>query len=83
MPLPDPLDEVLSHDAELVADQVQPVPTVIVNDPGPPPGATVTAEGLMAKAHGGAAPSCATVNVCPPTVIVPVRGAVVAFAAMA
>jgi hypothetical protein len=68
------------HASLLTAVQLQPVPAVTVTVP------VVAADvakfddvGAIVNVQG--APACVTVNVCPPIVTVPVRDAVVVFAA--
>jgi hypothetical protein len=65
--------------ALLVAVHEQLVPLVTLTDPEPPVAGTDPEVDPSVKAHGAAA--CVMVNVCPPIVMVPVRGAAVAFAA--
>ena len=80
MPLPLAPALIVSHDALLVAVQLQPVPAVTATLP------VVAADvvrfddvGEIVKVQG--APACVTVNVFPPIVIVPVREVVPALAA--
>jgi hypothetical protein len=56
---------------------VHPDVVVTLNVPLPPPGATETPNGDNTNVHDAA---CVTMNVCPPTVIVPARDARVVFA---
>src|SRR5205814_1170960 len=63
----------------LVAVQLHPAPVVTVKDPVPPDDGSDCEIGESAYVHGAAA--CVTVNVCPPTVIVPVRALVALLAA--
>jgi hypothetical protein len=64
----------------LVADQLQPVPAVIVTLPVAAADVVRFDDvGEMVNVHG--APACVTEKVCPPIVTVPVRDVVLAFAA--
>lgn len=78
---PDPLapDVTVIHVALLTAVQVQPVAAVMVTEPVPPAAATDSPDDPRAKVQDAAA--WVTVKVWPPVVIVPVREAVVGFAA--
>jgi len=71
---------IVIHVALLVAVQLQPVPEVTVTVPVVA-AADVRSDdvGEMVNVHG--APACVTLKVCPPIVIVPVREAVLVFAA--
>jgi hypothetical protein len=62
----------------LVAVQAHPVPAVTLKVPLPPPAAT-DAE-LDGSEYEHVTPACVTVNVCPPTVMVPVRELVLVLA---
>jgi len=77
-PLPVPPLLIVIHDAEFVADQVQPVKVVTVTVTLPPAPAIVWPAGDSANVQGAAA--CVTVNVAPAMVNVPVRDDVVGFA---
>lgn len=81
VPLPEPLAPlvIVIHDALLVAVHVHPLPLVTVNDPVAPPETTLVETGESEYVQDAAA--CVIVNVWPPAVTVPVRAAVVAFAA--
>ena len=80
MPLPLAPAVIVIHVALLVAVQLQPVPEVTVTVPVVA-AADVRSDdvGEMVNVHG--APACVTLKVCPPIVIVPVREAVLVFAA--
>ena len=82
VPLPEPLAPAVTtiQLTVLDADHVQPAPVVTVNEPGPPAEGIDCDTGPIEYVQGGAA-SCVTVNVCPPTVIVPVRCVVAVLAA--
>jgi hypothetical protein len=69
----------VTHDALLVAVQLQPAPAVTITVPLPPEAARDWLPGEIVNEHGGAA--CVTVNVLPPTVSVPVRAVAPVFAA--
>ena len=80
MPLPLAPALIVSQASLLVAVQLQPVPAVTATLP------VVAADvvrfdevGEIVNVQG--APACVTVNVCPPTVIVPVRDVVPVLAA--
>ena len=81
--LPEPLPvaplEIVTHDAPLVAVQVQPAVVVTVTVPLPPPGANDWLVGEIANAQGTAA--CVMVNVDPAIVSVPTRLVVPVWAA--
>jgi hypothetical protein len=81
LPLPDaPAVTVNQLVALLTAVQLQPVPAVTVTVPVVADDVARFDEvGAIVNVHG--APACVTVKVCPPIVIVPVRDAVVVFAA--
>ena len=81
MPLPDaPAVTVNQLVALLTAVQLQPVPAVTVTVPVAAADVVRLDDvGEMVNVHG--APAWVTVKVCPPIVIVPVRDAVVVFAA--
>lgn len=81
LPEPVPLAPVrmVTHDALLVAVQLQPAPAVTITVPMPPEAARDWLAGEIVNEHGAAA--CVTVNVLPPTVSVPVRGVAPVFAA--
>jgi hypothetical protein len=68
------------HAALLVAVHVQPVAAVTATKPVPAADVTFADDGEIAGLHVVAA-ACVTVNMLPPTVSVPVRDAVVVFAA--
>ena len=70
----------VSHAALLVAVQPQPATAVTVMVPLPALAAGLAEVGVMVEVQG--TPACVTVNVRPPAVSVPVRGAVLVFAAM-
>jgi hypothetical protein len=78
-PLPLPLlpATIESHGAVVLALQVQPVPAVMLNEPGPPAEATDWLVGATVKVQGAAA--CVTVSVRPAMVRVPVRIVVSGF----
>ena len=81
MPLPLAPALMVSQVALLVAVQLQPVPAVTVTVPvAATEDVRFDEVGAIVNVHG--APACVTVNVCPPTVIVPVREVVPVFAAM-
>jgi hypothetical protein len=69
---------VIQVTSAVAADNVQPELAVTVNDPLPPP-ATAEAE-LDDSEYEHVTPACVTVNVCPPTVTVPVRELVLVLA---
>jgi hypothetical protein len=79
--VPEPLAPlvIVIQAALLVALHEQPVPPVTLKDPVPPDAGTDPEVDPSVKLHGAAA--CVIVNVCPPSVIVPVRGDEVAFGA--
>jgi hypothetical protein len=79
LPLPLAPLLIVSHEALLVAVQLQPVLAVIATVPAPPDELKFEVVGEMVNVHG--APACVTVNVCPPIVIVPVREVVPVLAA--
>ena len=80
MPLPLAPAVIVSHVALLVAVQLQPAPAVTVTVPVVATDVVKFDEvGAIVKLHG--APACVTVNVWPPTVIVPVRLLVLVLAA--
>ena len=79
MPLPLAPLLIVSHDALLVAVQLQPVPAVIPTVPAPPDELKFEVVGEIVNVHG--APAWVTVKVCPPIVIVPVRDVVPVLAA--
>jgi hypothetical protein len=80
LPLPDaPAVTVNQLVLLLTAVHAQPVCAVTLVDPVPPPATTDWLTGATEYEHG--TPACVTVNVRPPTVSVPVRCAVLAFAA--
>ena len=70
VPLPDPLAPLVtvSHDALLVAVQVQPVAAVTVTAPLPPPDTMLKAVADSVKVQG--TPAWVTVTLCPATVTV-------------
>jgi hypothetical protein len=71
--------DTVSHDASLEAVQPQLVPLVVtVNEPLPAVAGTNAVVDESVKVHG--APSCVTVKLWPPAVIVPVRDSEPAFA---
>lgn len=78
VPLPDPLAPAVTtiQLAVLDADQAHPAVVVTVNEPLPPAAGTVCDTGAIEYAHGNCAAAWVTVNVCPATVMVPVRGVV-------
>jgi hypothetical protein len=80
VPLPLPLapDVTVIHDALLTAVHPQPLPPVTVTLPDPPLDPTLCDVGDTLKLH---TPASVTVTVCPPTVRVPERLLVDAFAA--
>jgi hypothetical protein len=80
-PLPEPLAPpvMVIQLALLVAFHVHPADVVTVTAPVPPSASTDWDVGEIVYVHGAAA--CVTVNVCPPAVMVPVRGVVVELAA--
>jgi len=69
---------IVSHDAWLVASQLQPPVVVRIDVWAPPAGGAVTVSGETLNVHE--APACATVIVWPATVSVPVRAEVSVFA---
>jgi hypothetical protein len=77
LPLPEPpgADVTLIHGAFDTAVHVQPSPAVTVTVPLPPASATDWLAGAIANVHWGAGADCVTVNVWPPTAIVPLRAA--------
>jgi hypothetical protein len=77
LPVPLPPALIVIHVALLVA--VQPQPEVTATVPLPADHATFADAGAILDTHG--APACVTVKVLPPTVSVPVRGAMAVFAA--
>jgi hypothetical protein len=79
LPVPDAPAVTVIHVAALVALQAHPEAAVTVMVPVAPVAAAFVEAGEIVGAHG--APACVTVNVSAPIVIVPVRGAVEAFAA--
>jgi hypothetical protein len=81
LPEPVPLAPVriVTHDALLVAVQLQPAPAVTITVPLPPEAERDWPVGEIVNEHPGAA--WVTVNVLPPIVSVPVRGVVPRFAA--
>jgi hypothetical protein len=80
LPLPDPPPVTVIHDvALLTAVHVQPVATVTAMLPVEAPDGAVAPVGEIEKVQGAAA--WVIVNVCPPTVIEPVRGVTVVLAA--
>jgi len=80
LPVPPPEPLMVIQLAPLNELHVHPTPVVIVTDPLPPPEGTDCEAGLTEYVHGGAA-ACVTVKVLSPTVMVPVRCAVVPLAA--
>jgi len=80
LPVPLAPAPIVSHESLLVAVQVQPVPAVTVIEPlAASADVRFDPVGEIVIEHG--APDCVMVNVCPPIVIVPVREAVLVFAA--
>ena len=79
LPLPVAPAVIVSHASLLVAVQAQPVDVVTATVPVPAADATFADAGEIVAEQVIAA--CVTVNVLPPTVSVPVRGAVAVFAA--
>jgi hypothetical protein len=79
VPPPEPVAPVtVIHVALLTAVQVQPAVVVTVAEPLSPAAETDWLEGEIENAHP--AGPCVTVNVCPPTVSVPLRGVALALA---
>jgi hypothetical protein len=80
-PFPVPLAPALIviHASLLVAVHAQPVATVTLTVPDPPPATAFADTGAIVGAQG--APACVTVKVLPPMVTVPVRAVVVGLAA--
>jgi hypothetical protein len=70
---------IVTHDAPLVAVQVHPADVVTITVPLPPLAENDWLVGEIVNEHGAAA--WVTVNVLPPTVSVPVRGAAPVLAA--
>ena len=81
LPEPVPLApvKIVTHDAPLVAVQLQPAPAVTITVPLPPVADSDWLAGEIVNEHGAA--DWVTVNVLPPIVSVPVRGVVPVFAA--
>ena len=79
MPVPVAPALIVIHAAVLVAVHAHPLPAVTVTVFVMPAAVTLADAGEIVGAHG--APSCVTVNVEPAIVSVPVRGAVLTFAA--
>ena len=80
MPLPDAPALIVIQPTLLTAVQLQPAPAVTVMVPVAAADVVRFDDvGVIVTVHGAAA--CVTVKVCPPIVIVPVRDAVVVFAA--
>jgi hypothetical protein len=72
---------IVIHASLLTAVQPQPAPAVTSTEPVVAAAdARFDDSGVIVNVHG--APACVTVKVCPPMAIVPVRDAVVVFAAM-
>ena len=71
LPVPFALPLVLIQLTSLVAVHAHPIDVFTANDPLPPAAAMDWDAGESVYAHD--APACVTVNVCPPTVIVPLR----------
>src|SRR5688572_2840635 len=81
-PLPVAPAVIDSHGAFAAAVHAQSVaPAVTTTFPEPPVGPTVPDVGVAARLH--ATPACVTVTVCPATVSVPIRCALLAFAGAA
>jgi hypothetical protein len=80
LPLPFAPELIVIHASLLTAVQLHPVPAVTVTEPvAAADDVRLDAVGEIVKVHD--APAWATVNVCPPIVIVPVRDVVPVFAA--
>jgi hypothetical protein len=73
LPVPDDPAVTVNQSAFELAVQLHPAPVAVtVTVPLPPRSPTCWLVGAMVNEHG-ASPSCVTVNVCPATLIVPVR----------
>lgn len=72
-PVPDAPPVTVSHVALLTAVHEQPTVAVTAIELVPPALDMLTLVGLMLYVQAGVVPDCVTVNVCPATVIVPVR----------
>ena len=79
MPLPLAPAVIVIQAALLVAVHEQLVPVVTLNEPVPPVDGVEPLVEPSVKVQG--APDCVMVNVCPPTVMVPVREEFVVLAA--